>query len=98
MTPATPFMLEVLRRIDRDAHKNLSLGSNRAHAGFYPANTVKGLLARGLIEEERGMVSLTDAGRALIAPPVMELDDLVVLDSETARWPLDPRYYDVEPR
>lgn len=111
MTPATPFMLEVLRRIQAAERKEQPT-SGYVVAWPYPLMTLKALERRGLVTranrypladggldpEMGGFVRLNHAGRAAIEPPVKELDDLPVLDQETVRWPLDPRYYDVEAR
>jgi hypothetical protein len=100
-----------IRRLNAKAERKQQPTSGYVEAWPYPLGTLKALEKRGLVTraspvtfadggiapEMGGFVALTDAGRAAIEPPVKELDDLVVLDSETAAWPLDPRYYDVEP-
>lgn len=115
MTPATPFMLEVLRRIQRDVQK-VSPPDGYIEAWPFPLQQVKGLEKRGLVERASPTgrplriseyVRLTDAGRAAIEPqdttlagvredaesrtqpPVVDLDDLPVLDEVTAAWPLE---------
>ncbi len=92
MSAPTPVMLEVLRRIDRDVRREQSA---TVHAFRYPLQQIKGLEERGLVEREEcrgvigGVVRLTDAGRALLEPPTVGLDDLQVLDEESAPWPAE---------